>query len=297
MPLRLMIITRGIWLFSLSAFLALGDLCGQANAPIRVVSQTVGTDELLLAVAAPEQIAALSHLARDPAFSGVATEAAAYPQITLGDAETILKFHPSLALFADYSRAEIVEQVRRAGVAVVIFDRYKSIDDAHANLRRLAAVLGPAAEARAEARIAADSARLAALRARLTRVTPLRVIAPSTYGVIAGTDTTFQDLCDHAAAINLADTLGHLSGHATPPAERLLTWPVERVVLSGDDALAALAPYRTLPPYPFLPAVREKRAVAIPEWMLGCVSHLRIDAYEHLARALHPEAFATEAAP
>nr|MCU0794005.1 ABC transporter substrate-binding protein [Opitutaceae bacterium] len=191
----------------------------------RVVSQTVGSDELLLAVAAPEQIAALSHLARDPVFSGVADVARAHAQITVGDAETILRFRPTLALFADYSRAELVEQVRRAGVEVMIFDRYKTLDDAHANLRRLAAALGPEAGARAERIIAADEVRLAALRERLSRVKPVRVVAPSTYGVIAGADTTFQDLCDRAAAENLATTLGGLRGHAAPPAERLLGWP------------------------------------------------------------------------
>ena len=37
------------------------------RAPVRVVSQTVGTDELLLALAEPEQVAALSHLARETA--------------------------------------------------------------------------------------------------------------------------------------------------------------------------------------------------------------------------------------
>jgi iron complex transport system substrate-binding protein len=257
----------------------------------RVVSQTVGSDELLLAVAAPEQIAALSHLARDPAFSGVAREAETYPQIKLGDAETILRFRPTLALFADYSRAELVEQVRRAGVEVLILDRYKTLADAHANLRRLAAALGPEAEARAERVVAADTARIAALRLSLADARPTRVIAPSTYGVIAGADTTFQDLCDHAGAENLAATLGGLRGHAAPPAEKILAWPVERVVLAGEDAEQAAAPYRRLPPYQFLPALREGRVAVIPLWMLGCVSHRRVDAYEHLARALHPERF------
>lgn len=280
----------------LAAGLALAASAPAAGTPAptahRVVSQTVGTDELLLAVAAPEQIAALSHLARDPVFSGVAREAAALPQITLGDAETILRHRPTLALFADYSRAELVAQVRRAGVTVLVLDRYKTLDDAHANLRQLAALLGPEASDRAERIIKSDTQRLEALRTRLAAVAPVNVIAPSTYGVIAGAGTTFQDLCDRVGAINLATTLGGLTGHAAPPAERLLTWPVDRLVLAGDDLATTLEPFRKLPPYQFMPAVREGRAVVIPSWMLGCVSHRRIEAYEMLARALHPEVFA-----
>lgn len=274
----------------LACLLCLAALA-RAAEPARVVSQTVGGDELLLAVAAPEQIAALSHLARDPEFCSVAREAAAYPQIALGDAETILRFRPTLALFADYSRAELVEQVRRAGVSVIVLDRYKTLADAHANLRRLAAALGPEAGARAERVIADDQARLAKLGERLAGAKPVRVIAPSTYGVIAGADTTFQDLCDRAAAENLAATLGGLRGHASPPTEKLLSWPVERVVIAGDSLEAALAPYKKLPPYRFMPVVREDRAAVIAPWMLGCVSHRRVTAYEALARALHPERF------
>lgn len=275
----------------LTLVLACASLMAQAGE-VRIVSQTVGTDELLLAVAAPEQIAALSHLGRDPVFSGVAREAAAFPAIGKGDAETILRHRPTLVLFSDYSRAELVEQVRRAGVPVLIFDRYLTIEDAYANLRQLAAALAdPAARTRAEAVIADCQARLEDLRRRLAGVTPVRIIAPSTYGVIAGAGTTFQDICDHAGAENLATTLGHLEGHDTPPGEALLLWPVEAVVLGGSDRDEALAPYLKLPPYAHMAAVRKRRVALLDAWALGCVTHLRVFAYEQLARQLHPECF------
>jgi iron complex transport system substrate-binding protein len=264
---------------------------GYAGPPnVRVVSQTVGTDELLLALAAPEQVAALSHLARDPAFSAVPGEARLYPQLTVGgDAESILRYAPTLVLFANYSRAELVVQIRRAGVRVLIFDRYDTLDDAYANLRLLARELG--VEARAERLITDCQARMADLAARLHGVKPVRIIAPSPYGMIPGAHSTFQDLCDHAAAENLAATLGHLVGHAVPPSEQMLTWPVDYVVVAGTDLESALAPFRTIPPYEYMPAVREGRAVLLRPHLLSCVSHYRIDGYEMLARALHPEAF------
>ena len=262
-----------------------------APPPVRVVSQTVGTDELLVAVAAPGQVAALSHLARDPVFSVIAAEAGKFPQIASGDAETILKFSPTLVLVADYSRAELVAQVRRAGVRVLVFDHYQTLDDAFANLRLLGRELGPDASARAERIIADGQARMRVLAEKLRGATPVRVLAPSTYGVVGGAGTTFQDLCDHAGATNLATTLGHLTGHAAPPNEQMLTWPVDRLVVSGTSVATALAPFRSLPPYQFMPAVREGRAVLIDECLLSCVTHHRIEGYEQLARALHPELF------
>lgn len=259
--------------------------------PLRIVSQTVGTDELLLAVAAPGQIAALSHIAREPSFSAVAAEAAHFPSIDRGDAETILKYRPDIVLVADYSRGELVAQLERAGVEIMTFGSYESLEDAFANLRRLAARLGPDAEARAEAVISDTEQRAERLRARLTGATPVKVIAPSTYGVIGGAGTTFQDLCDFAAAENLAATLGGLEGHAPIPREQMLTWPVEKVVVAGEDVASALEPFLRLPPYQFMAAVREARVALIDSYMLSSVTHHRIEGYERLARELHPERF------
>jgi iron complex transport system substrate-binding protein len=68
-------------------------------------------------------------------------------------------------------------------------------------------------------------------------------------------------------------------------------WPVEYVVVSGKSPAEGLAPFRDLPPYEYLGAVRDSRVVLLPTWVLGCVSHYRIVGYEAMARALHPEAF------
>jgi iron complex transport system substrate-binding protein len=257
-----------------------------------VVSETVGSDELLLALAQPGEIVALSDLALESVYSAVADQARAYPQLRRnGDAEGILKYQPTLVLFANYSRAELVAQVRRAGIKTLVFDRYDTLDDAYANLRLLARELGQQAQARAESIIADCSARVEKLRARLSGVSRVRVIAPSVYGRIPGADSTFQDLCDHAAADNLAMSLGHLRGHAPPPEEQMLTWPIDKVVLAGNDREQALAPFRKVPPYQFMPAIQEGRVALLSPFQLSCVSHHRVDGYERLARELHPEAF------
>lgn len=256
-------------------------------AEMRVVSQSVGTDELLLALAEPAQVAALSHIADDARFSAVAAEAAKYPRITSGDAETILKHRPTLVLFTDYSRPELVAQVKRAGARTWTFDRYATLADAHAALRSLAAVLGGNAPARAEWLIADGEARLAVLARKLEGRPRVAALAPTTYGVLAGAGTTFDDLCARAGADNLAVTLGKLDGFARLPNEAMLGWPVDFFVVGGESG-----EFERTPPYPQMMARRKILVIRLEPWMLGCVSHRRIDAYEALARALHPEAFA-----
>ncbi len=259
---------------------------------LRIVSQTVGTDELLLALAEPEQVAALSHLSRESVYSAVAAQAAAYPKLErTADAEAILSHRPTLVLFADYSREELVRQVERTGTPILVFRQYKTLEDAYTNLRLLGAAMGPMATQRAEQLIAQCQERVTRLQIALQGATPVKVIAPSTYGVIPGADTTFADLCAYACAENLADTRGHLVGHAAPPVESMLTWPIQKVVVAGENSDSALEPFIKLPPYSFLPAVREKRVALIEPYQLSSVSHHRIEGYERLARELHPERF------
>lgn len=272
------------------AVVLLFPLGAAGSAGVRVVSQTVGTDEALLAVADPSQIAALSPLAHNPEYSATAREAKPYAELVVnGDAESVLKYRPTVVLCADYSRAELVSQLRTAGVRVIVFNHYDSLQDSYDMLRRIAAEVGH--PERAEAVIAECERRVGELRRRLQGIKPVRVISPSTYDVIPGDGTTFQDLCDHADATNLAATLGHMHGNVAPPDEQMLAWPVDEVVISGTNLAAALAPYRKLPPYEYMTAVRDGRAALMEPWMLGCVSFRRVDAYFALARALHPEAW------
>jgi iron complex transport system substrate-binding protein len=256
--------------------------------PKRVVSQTVGTDELLLALTSKDRIAALSHIGHEPEFSATATEVARYPQLRGGGAEDVLRFKPDLVLFSSYSRVELVAQVRRAGVKVIVFDRFNTLEDVYANLRLLGHELGE--DSKAEAIIASCRKRVDDLANRLKGVERVRVIAPSSYGFTAGTDTTFQDLCDHAGAINVAAEAG-LKGHAATPTEQMLGWKVDQLVMVGEDKQAALKKFKGIPPYQFMEVTRQGRGVLLKNWQLSCVSHHRISAYETLARQLHPERF------
>lgn len=270
----------------LLAFLLVLTLPLQAAHPQRVVSQAVGTDELLLALADPGQIAALSHISHDAQFSPVAAEARRFPALRDSDAESVLRFRPDLVLAASFTRPETLALLRRAGVRLVVLDRFDTLEDIYASLRLLGRELGQ--EARAETVINQCTARAAALAARLSGVKPVRVLSAGVYPFTSGAGTTFQDLCDHAGALNVATEAG-LRGHAPTPSEKLLVWNIEVLVASeGESTRGQLA---AIPHYRALPAFKAGHLVLLPGPMMSSVSHHRIAAYEALARALHPERF------
>ncbi len=256
--------------------------------PSRVVSQTVGTDELLLALADPSQIAALSHLAKDPAFSPVAKAAEGYSCLRTSDAESILKFHPDLVLIASYTRAETKALLLRTGVKLLVLEKFENLEDLYANARLIGRALGH--PDRAETAILKWQQRVSALQSKLKGVRPVRVLPASTFPFTAGADTTFQDVCEHSGALNVAAEAG-LKGHQPTPTEKLLTWKIEVLVASGEEGTRVIERLRELPSYTFLPAMRAGRVVLVSGPCMASTAQARLDAYEELARALHPERF------
>ena len=73
---------------------------GPAHTSLHVVSLNLCTDQMLVLLA-PEKIAALSTLARDPSLSYVAPQAVQLP-IVRASAEAVLRLRPDLVVAAPY---------------------------------------------------------------------------------------------------------------------------------------------------------------------------------------------------
>ncbi len=256
--------------------------------PQRIVSQTVGTDELLIDLCEPNRIAALSFLSKNPAYSDIVLAAQKFPQVQDGSAEQILKFKPDLVLFTNYSRPELVEQIKRAGIPILVFDRFNTLEDVYENIRQLGKAIGRVQAAESLIRQCED--RVAVLQKRIKGVIPRRVLAPSSQNYLAGTETTFQDLCDHAGAINVAGEAG-LRGHSLTPTEALMRWKVDCLVLSDIRVSEKIATLRKHPSFGILSATQTGRVILLPEVLLSSVTHRRIRGYEMMAQQLHPESF------
>ena len=256
--------------------------------PQRIVSQTVGTDELLIDLCEPNRIAALSFLSKNSAYSDIVLAAQKFPQVQDGSAEQILKYKPDLVLFTNYSRPELVEQIKRAGIPILVFDRFNTLEDVYENIRKLGKAIGRVQAAESLIRQCED--RVSLLQKRIKGVIPRRVLAPSSQNYLAGTETTFQDLCDHAGAINVAGEAG-LRGHSPTPTEALMRWKVDCLVLSDTRVSEKIATLRKHPSFGILSATQTGRVILLPEVLLSSVTHRRIRGYEMMAQQLHPESF------
>ncbi len=109
--------------------------------PSRVVSINLCTDQLLLMLADPEQIASISDLALEPDSSYMAKEAAGYP-VNHTRAEELLILNPDLILASNYTNPILIRLLRKLGYRVEIFQAASNIEHIRQRIRRMAALLG-----------------------------------------------------------------------------------------------------------------------------------------------------------
>jgi iron complex transport system substrate-binding protein len=186
----------------------------------------------LLALCAPERIAALSKLAEDTHYSNVAEEARRVAGRSTEGAEQILQLQPDLIFVASYSRAETVQLLKASGAPVFRFANFTSIADIQGNIRTVGYAVG--ADAEAEAVIRQMDEALAAVRDRVpSDRPPLRVMSFGTSGYTAGENTTFDDMVRAVGAVNVSAENG-IDGFAKDSAEKIIEWQPDYLVAGAN---------------------------------------------------------------
>jgi iron complex transport system substrate-binding protein len=234
-------------------------LCGgvaRAEAPKRVVSLNLCTDQLAMLLAAPGQLVAVTYLARDPRSSTMPDAAMAY-DITYGGAEEVFLKRPDLVLAGTYTTRPTVEMLRRLGVPVEEFPIVQSLDEVAGQMRAVGRALGREAEG---ARLAAAfEAGLAALRQDIAR----RPRAALYYanGWTGGRRSLAGEILAAAGFENVAEEGGVL--------------PLERLLIEAPDVVITGAPYpaasraEEVMDHPALAGLRREGAITDAEWVCG----------------------------
>ncbi len=201
------------------------------EAPRRVVSMNLCTDQLALMLAAPGQLVSVSYLAHDGVVAPLQEAARALPA-NHGLAEEVYLLQPDLVLAGRYSTVATVAMLQRLGVPVIRFEPENSLDDIEASLAQMGAALGRDAEARAAiARFRQDRALLAthAAQVRAGAEGP-RAVLYSARGWTGGSQTLSGDILRAAGLRNLADELG-LAWGGMVALESLLIADPDRLIL------------------------------------------------------------------
>jgi iron complex transport system substrate-binding protein len=265
----------------LAALVLLDTAVSAAADQPRIASINVCTDQLLLALADPDQILGLSPFSRSTVRSWAAAEASHYRRLS-GDAEDVLTLKPDLVVAGRFSRFATRELLKQKGIPVIDFDVAGSLDDARAQIRRMGELTHqPERAAAAILRLDAAVARAKAAASRTRK----NVLPLARRGWVAGDDSLMSSLLESAGLTNAAARLGRQkSGFAS--LEAIIGAHPDLLLVTDDSALAE-DQGRAFLLHPALERLYplDKRLV-IPERLTVCGGPMLAEALDRLAEEI-----------
>lgn len=198
-----------------------------AEAPLRVVSINLCTDQLAMLLAGEGQLISVSRIALDRRVSAMADRAQDYI-INAGRAEEVHVMRPDLVVAGVYTSRDTVAMLRRLGIEVVLFDIVKSLDQVRMRILEMGEALGRQDTARAM--VAQFDADLSALRSEAARGGVPGPDAPRAALYYANGYTSGEN--------SLANDILSAAGLRNAPAEAGYDWgklPLEILALIDPD--------------------------------------------------------------
>lgn len=222
----------GARMFAVFAGAALAAGCAPEIAPRRpdgpptIVSLNPCIDAILVEIAAPAQVLALSHYSRDPGSSSIPQAIAARYGVTGGTAEEVIALRPDVVLASTFLPQPTRTALERAGLRVETFGSPTNIAASIAQVRDVAAVVG------AERKGAALAVRMAG-SGQSPASPAISALLWQPGEIVAGEATVIAELlrqegfASHAAARGLSQA-DHVA------LETLLADPPQLVLIAGD---------------------------------------------------------------
>lgn len=109
-----------------------------------IVSTNPCADQLLLALAPPERIAAISHYSQEPGATSIPLDVARRFRATAGTAEEVVALKPDLVLASSFDSKATLAAYERLGLKVLVLNSPTTIAASETQVRDVAAAVGAA---------------------------------------------------------------------------------------------------------------------------------------------------------
>jgi iron complex transport system substrate-binding protein len=208
--------------------LGLSDTAAAA-APQRVVSANLCGDQLLLALADPDQIASLSPFAGDPDLSFLAERARAFPH-NRGSVEDIIRLEADLVLIGPYDGSYARALLQAKAVPFVVLEPWQSLAAGRTQILQLAGQLG---------HLERGAALIARIDAALTSVTNMvtnrrSALVLERRGYVIGPGSWLQEVIAKTGLSDGAAAIG-MRGQGFVSLERLIAGRPDYLIVSQSD--------------------------------------------------------------
>jgi iron complex transport system substrate-binding protein len=202
------------------------------GTPRRIVSMNPCIDAVLMEIADPAQVAAISHYSHDPRATSIPiARARRYPAVS-GAAEDVIGANPDLVIAGPHVAIQTIAALRRLGIPLMQLDVPESVAENKAQIAEIAARIGRRREGEAlNARIDA------AMAASRWNGAPVPALIWQGSGLVPGKGTLADELLSHSGFHNVSADMG-LRKWDVLPLEGLLTHP-PAVLLAGHANMGA----------------------------------------------------------
>lgn len=263
----------------------LGGEVTMTKLPVRIVSLTLGTDEILLDLVGPERLIAVTYLAATPASSSIAdrAELKEIKNTVEADPEQVIALEPDLVFVASFTQGEVVDQLKNAGITVFVVGNFTSIQAMEDNILTIGRLVGESDNAQA---IVDDmEAQLAEAEATVSKAEGGKptVLYLTPDGWVAGSATTVDDIITRAGGVNAAGDL--VDWNQLSP-EKIIELDPDVVILSPYVTDAEFAEN---PAYASLAAVQNGRIYPLSDAHMSATSQYIVLAVQDVVKVLYPE--------
>ena len=266
--------------------------------PKRIVSYSISTDEILMALVEPERIAALSRLVDDPGVSSIVKEAKKISNRVQGQSvEGVLAFKPDLVIIPDFHPPEMLQSARELGLKVYIYKTPSNVEGVKRSIRQLAALTGE--KEKGEAVIAEMDAKINRVQHHIGSIPKdkrKRVIQLRSEGAFYAPDNSFGDVCRYAGVSDATLELKYPSAMEITQEKIVELNPDIIFVPDWDydgkhEIFGEQQKIMNNPSYQGMKAVREGKVYRISGALVLTVSQYIADAVEEVAKMSYPEVF------
>lgn len=265
--------------------------------PQRIVSLTLGTDEILMDIVAPERIAALTYLSDDSGISHISERSIQVKNKIKGNsAEAILALKPDLVLIADWWGLNILDTLREMGINVYVYKAPYTVADVKKTIREVAFIVGEAE--RGEQVIKNFDDKIEAVQKKVSGIagnTNRSVIAITGKGAFGAKGSIYDDMCKYARIKNCLQDL-KTDDSTTISKEIIIKENPDVIIVPSWDApgmlkVQSMKEILNDESLQTVTAVKNKKVHQVPGRCLYCVSPYVADSIEILAKAVYPEVF------
>jgi len=269
-----------------------------SEKPKRIVSYSISTDEILLALVEPQRIIALSRLVDDPGVSSIVREAKQIPNRVQGNSlEGVLAFKPDLVIIPDFHPPEMLQSARELGLKVYIYKTPSNVEGVKRSIRQLAALTGE--KEKGEEVIAKMDAKINKVQQRIATIPKdkrKRVIQLRSEGAFYAPDNSFGDVCRFAGVSDATLEL-HYPSAMEITQEKIVELNPDIIFVPDWDydgkheIFGEQQKIMNNPSYQGMKAVQEGKVYRISGALVLTVSQYIADAIEEVAGMSYPELF------